>query len=71
MSNDMAMESQVGPPQISSYRYNKAVEEITLLRVMQEIDNKEIKRLIGMLNSTDSENWTVAEEFLKNKLINE
>jgi hypothetical protein len=71
MGNNMTMDAEAGPPEISSYRYHKIIQEITLLRSMQEIDNKEVKRLIGMLNSTDPENWTVAEEFVKNKLSNE
>lgn len=60
--------SQEGPPRISDYRYDKAMTKITLLRVMQEIDNKEVKRLISLLESPDRENWTVAEEVLKNSL---
>ena len=62
------METQEGPPQISSFRYTRALEHITLLRIMEEIDNNEVKRLISQLQSPDYENWTIAEECIKQKL---
>jgi hypothetical protein len=65
-SGDMAM--QEGPPKLSDHRYGRALKRITLLKVMQEIDNKEVKRLINLLESPDGENWVVAEECIKQKL---
>lgn len=56
------------PARISDNRYKIAIDHITLLRVMQEIDNAEVKRLISLLNSPDHENWLVAEECIKQKL---
>lgn len=55
-------------PIISDHRYNRAMVRITLLRTMNEIDNNEVKRLISQLESPDHENWTVAEECIKQKL---
>jgi len=55
-------------PEISSYRYNKAIQHMILLRSMGELDNKEVKRLISMLRSPDHENWTVAEECIEKLL---
>lgn len=66
-SSDMAMEAKV-ESKISDYRYDKAMRKITLLKLMQEIDNKEVKRLINLLESPDGENWVVAEECIKQKL---
>lgn len=57
-----------GPPQISNERYSRAVIQINLLRLMEEIDNHEVKRLISLLKSPDYENWIVAEECIKQKL---
>ena len=65
---DMAETSMKAPSQISDYRYDKAMMKITLLKLMQEIDNKEVKRLINLLESPDGENWVVAEECIKQKL---
>ena len=64
---DEAPEAKL-PMQISDRRYSKAFGNILLLRTMQQIDNKEIKRLISLLESPDHENWTVAEECIKQKL---
>lgn len=64
---DMAMEAKA-EMKISDYRYDIAMRKITLLKLMQEIDNKEVKRLINLLESPDSENWVVAEECIKQKL---
>jgi len=60
---------QEGPPTIASYRYNLAIQHMILLRSMEEIDNKEVKRLISLLKSPDYENWTVAEECINQKLL--
>ncbi len=57
-----------GPLEISSYRYNLAIQHMILLRSMEELNNDEVKRLISQLQSPDPENWTVAEECIKQKL---
>lgn len=54
--------------EISTYRYKKAIQHMILLRSMEEITNDEVKRLISQLQSPDEENWTVAEECIKQKL---
>jgi len=59
---------QEGPPSIPSYRYTMAIHEMMLLRSMDVLNNDEIKRLISQLKSPDHENWTVAEECIKQKL---
>lgn len=56
------------PSEIPPYRYEKVMRKITLLKLMEEIDNVEVKRLIALLESPDSENWVVAEECIKQKL---
>jgi len=56
------------PLQISSYRYNTAIQHMILLRSMGELDNKEVKRLISMLKSPDYENWIVAETCIEKLL---
>ena len=68
---DQANESPMmeGPARISDYRYNRAIAEITLLKAIDELTNTEVKRLISQLKSPDYENWTVAEEIIKNKLV--
>lgn len=55
-------------PEISTFRYNKAIQHMILLRSMEEITNDEVKRLISQLQSPDSENWHVAEQCIKQKL---
>ena len=55
-------------PRLSDNRYKIAIDHISLLRVMEEIDNAEVKRLISLLKSPDHENWHVAEECIKQKL---
>ena len=62
------MPMKEGPPRISTDRYCTALVEINLLRSTEEIDNKEVKRLISLLKSPDYENWVVAEECIKQKL---
>lgn len=64
----MDKQPEIDTPQISEHRYKRAIDNITLLRVMQEIDNEEVKRLISLIKSPDYENWNVAEECIKQKL---
>ena len=59
---------QERPPSIPSYRYTMAIHEMMLLRSMEVLNNDEVKRLISQLKSPDHENWTVAEECIKQKL---
>lgn len=66
--SEMAQMAKEGPPEISNYRYNQAIDHITLLRVMGEVTNKEVRTLISQLKSPDPENWTMAEEAIKSKL---
>jgi len=59
---------QEGPPSIPTYRYTLAIHEMMLLRIMEVLNNDEVKRLISQLKSPDRENWYVAEECIKQKL---
>lgn len=68
MGNMSEMATSEAPARISDNRYKIAIDHITLLRAMQEIDNAEVKRLISLLHSPDHENWLVAEECIKQKL---
>jgi hypothetical protein len=63
-SPSTAMEA---PREISSFRYNKAIQHMILLRSMEVITNDEVKRLVSQLQSPDHENWTVAEECINQK----
>ena len=65
---NMSEAVQEGPPSIPSYRYTMAIHEMMLLRSMDLLNNDEVKRLISQLKSPDHENWTVAEECIKQKL---
>ena len=56
------------PPSISTARYDRVVSKLLLLRTMGEITNSEVKRVISLIESPDWENWTVAEETVKNLL---
>lgn len=47
--------------------YFKHIYKIQLLHQVGAITAKEVARLIGMLDSTDPENWTVAEECINQK----
>lgn len=67
MSADAVMELKM-PVEISSFRYDRILKRITLLRVMGEITNSEVKRIISLVESPDMENWHVAEEAVKNLL---
>lgn len=60
--------AQEVPSTIPSYRYNLAIHEMMLLRSMEVLNNDEVKRLISQLKSPDHENWTIAEECIKQKL---
>lgn len=68
MGNEAAMSVSEGPAQISDYRYKRAIDHITLLRAMGEISNAEVKRLLSLLKSPDSENWHIAELAIEEKL---
>jgi hypothetical protein len=67
MSQDAVMEASM-PVEISSFRYDRILKRITLLRAMGEITNHEVRRIISLIESPDMENWTVAEEAVKNLL---
>lgn len=56
------------PAEISDYRYKRAIQHMILLRSMGEITNAEVKRLITLLKSPDSENWHIAELAIEEKL---
>lgn len=56
------------PTEISPYRYTKAIQHMILLRSMGEIDNKETKRLVTLLQSPDEENWNIAELAIAERL---
>jgi hypothetical protein len=66
--SDSQMAVSEEKPRLSDNRYKIAIDHISLLRVMEEIDNAEVKRLITLLHSPDHENWHVAEECIKQKL---
>jgi len=66
--NDSPSTAMEAPREISSFRYNKAIQHMILLRSMEVITNDEVKRLITLLHSPDHENWHVAEECIKQKL---
>ena len=68
MSDMAEMATSQEIPRLSANRYREALGKIFLLRSMEEIDNKEVKRLISLLESPDHENWHVAEECIKQKL---
>ena len=68
MGNQPEMAVSEEKPRLSDNRYKIAIDHISLLRVMEEIDNAEVKRLITLLHSPDHENWHVAEECIKQKL---
>lgn len=68
MSESAESAEQEGHPSIPSYRYTMAIHEMILLRSMEVLNNDEVKRLISQLKSPDHENWTVAEECIKQKL---
>jgi hypothetical protein len=69
MSDDAVMEIEAKlPMEISTFRYDRALKRITLLRTMSEITNSEVKRIISLIESPDMENWHVAEESIKSML---
>ena len=68
MSDMAEMTTSQEIPRLSDNRYKIAIDHISLLRVMEEIDNAEVKRLISLLKSPDFENWFVAEECIRQKL---
>jgi len=47
--------------------YFKFIYKIQLLHQVGAITPKEVARLIGMIDSKDEENWTVAEECINQK----
>jgi len=67
-SPSTAMEAMEAPREISSFRYNNAIQHMILLRSMEVITNDEVKRLVSQLQSPDDENWHVAEECIRQKL---
>ena len=54
-------------PEIDNVYYFKLIYKIQLLHQVGAITPKEVARLITMLDSPDSENWTVAEECINQK----
>lgn len=52
---------------IDNVFYFKSIYKIQLLHQVGAITAKEVARLIGMLDSKDPENWTVAEECINQK----
>lgn len=48
-------------------KWSRAFRKITLLRVMGRITDKEVGRLVSLIESEDSENWLVCEECIKQK----
>jgi hypothetical protein len=58
---DLAEKPKEANREISPFRYTKALQHLVLLRSMGEVDNKEVKRLISLLQSPDHENWEIAE----------
>lgn len=54
--------------EIPSLRYKKAIQHMILLRTMGEITNDEVKSLVSLLKSSDSENWNIAELAIEKKL---
>ena len=68
MSDMTEMATSQEIQRLSDNRYKIAIDHISLLRVMEEIDNAEVKRLISLLKSPDFENWFVAEECIRQKL---
>jgi hypothetical protein len=63
-----APESQLNAGgEIDNVYYFKLIYKIQLLHQVGAITPKEVARLITMLDSPDSENWTVAEECINQK----
>jgi hypothetical protein len=54
---------------IESSFYFKMLFKINLLYAMEQLDKREVGRLITMLDSDDPENWTLVEECIKQKLL--
>ena len=53
--------------EIDNVYYFKLIYKIQLLHQVGAITPKEVARLIGMIDSKDAENWTVAEECINQK----
>lgn len=68
MSNETESAVMEGTPKISSHRYDLVLKKVMLLNSMGEITNKEVKRILSLVESPDSENWLVAEETIINLL---
>ena len=51
----------------SAERAMYAMSKISLLHGMKRLTDKEVARLVSLMDSADEENWTVAEECINQK----